>query len=302
MGEIILNERPLTVVEQKRLAELETIVKENFLGFVAVGNALAEVNEKRLYRKGGRTFDGYCNELWEISEKYAYRLIKSASVVNNLSPIGDKISPNYPKLLPANEAQARELAKLEPEEQQQVWQEIIEKHTEKTDDGDVRLHVTAAAVRNKVKAYHSKVIDDVIATVPPPAKHKKNKAKASQPDEKALAFNESFVAFGKHVSAAHRANWRHVPRRVVFDKLSQLLDLVASAGPKEIKKKGCAMELSNREKLEKSGFRIFRMRPEELAVEESISGEWVISVSYETASQLSDGFKELLSDPMSLRG
>ena len=179
MDEITINEKPLTVVEQKRLAELETIVKENFLGFVAVGNALAEINEKRLYRKntpqGTRTFDGYCQELWEISSDYAYRIIKSARVMDNLLTIVNKTSANYPKLLPANEAQARELAKLKPEEQQHVWLEIIETHTEKTDDGDVWIPVTAAVVRNKVKAYHSKVLDDVIATVPPPEKHKNNK-------------------------------------------------------------------------------------------------------------------------------
>ena len=68
--ELIIEEKPLTPAEQNRLSALETIIRENFLAYVAVGNAILEIRESRLYRTdGGRTWpyrrnletgDGYC--------------------------------------------------------------------------------------------------------------------------------------------------------------------------------------------------------------------------------------------------
>lgn len=47
-----------------------------------------------------------------MSRPHAYRFIDTAEVVQNLSPIGDK--------LPTTESQARPLTKLEPEQQQEA--------------------------------------------------------------------------------------------------------------------------------------------------------------------------------------
>jgi hypothetical protein len=54
----IVNEKPLTPAEQGRLSELEGVIRENFLAYVAVGSALLEIREKRLYRNSdGRTWE-----------------------------------------------------------------------------------------------------------------------------------------------------------------------------------------------------------------------------------------------------
>lgn len=53
-----------------------------------------------------------------MQRAYPYRLIDAAMVVDNLSPIGDK--------LPTTESQCRPLARLEPDIQRQAWNEAVE--------------------------------------------------------------------------------------------------------------------------------------------------------------------------------
>ena len=114
---------PLSAKETKRLASIEAQIERNLQGFVEVGNALAVIRTERLYRGTHGTFDAYVRERWDFQKSYAYRLIDAAEAVQNLktSPIGDKI-----EVLPASESQARALGKVEPEQQADVWQQVIE--------------------------------------------------------------------------------------------------------------------------------------------------------------------------------
>ena len=74
----------LTVAEQGRLAELETVIAENFKGFYAVGCALAEINASRLYRHTHQTFEDYCRERFEISRPRAYQYIEAKNTMDNV--------------------------------------------------------------------------------------------------------------------------------------------------------------------------------------------------------------------------
>ena len=75
--DMVLKEKPLTSAEQKRLCELEGLIRDNFLAYVTVGSALLEIRESRLYRNGeGRTWEGYCRALWNMAHQYANRLIR----------------------------------------------------------------------------------------------------------------------------------------------------------------------------------------------------------------------------------
>jgi hypothetical protein len=128
-------------VDQQRFAELERVIERGFGTFVEVGRALLEIQERRLYRGAGhRTFADYVSKRWDLSIAHAYRQIDASKVVDILSPIGE-----IP--LPANEAQARELAPLvgDPEAVRAVWSEAIEY-------GDGRI--TARAIRERVTARH----------------------------------------------------------------------------------------------------------------------------------------------------
>ena len=62
---------------------------------------------------GGKTFEDYCREQWNMSRIHAHRMIEAAYVTNNLLPTGN--------ILPTNERQARPLASLEPAEQVEAW-------------------------------------------------------------------------------------------------------------------------------------------------------------------------------------
>jgi len=95
---------PLTTAEQAELAEQEAIVERGLKSFVDVGHALQAIHEKKLYREQYRTFGEYVKYRWEMGRAYAYRLIDSATIVDELSPIGD--------ITPANESQCRPLTQI----------------------------------------------------------------------------------------------------------------------------------------------------------------------------------------------
>lgn len=295
MGEIIINEKALTVTETKRLEALEGVIKKNFLGFVAVGNALAEIRDKRLYRNDeNRTFEGYCRDLWDMGRKQADKLVNAAHVIENLTPIGVKNEDDPNFLLPINEAQARELSSLGPEEQRRVWQSVLDRRLTQFKKGQFPK-ITALAVKKAVLEYKGKNLEVTL-------EQSTREASANRKDFASEEFVDAYNAFCEQIKTAQAGNWRDTSRSVVFQNLSTLVDLVANAGPKELQKRGCSMELSNREKLAKAGLRLFRMKPADLVIEEWRSGDnWLVATSHDTASQLSEAFKELMDEPRNLR-
>jgi hypothetical protein len=113
------------------LPELEGVIERGLATFVEVGTALAEIRERRLYRETHGDFDTYCRERWGWSARHANRQIEAAAVVSSLGPIGlepsdevEGLTPNGTR--PTNEAQVRELARVEPERRADVWREASE--------------------------------------------------------------------------------------------------------------------------------------------------------------------------------
>jgi len=104
----------LTEDEEKERHRLELMVER---AFYHAGTALRFLRDKRLYRSTHRTFEEYCRERFGMQRAYPYRLIDAAAVVDNLSPIGDK--------LPTTESQCRPLARLDVDEQCEVWQQAV---------------------------------------------------------------------------------------------------------------------------------------------------------------------------------
>lgn len=130
---------PLTKQESKRLKDCEEAIERGLQTFYEVGSALAEIRDARLYRIAYPTFEDYCFEKWGISRRRGYELIAAAAVVENVR--------NCAHEEPANEAQARELSKLDEIAQQAVWQ-IAVGTADKTDEG--KPLVTAAHVKSVV--------------------------------------------------------------------------------------------------------------------------------------------------------
>jgi hypothetical protein len=109
----------LTIIEHQELTHHEAIIERGLQTFTEVGNALLAIRDRRLYRKDYSTFEEYCRRKWNMSQRHANRLVASAAVIQNLGPIG--LIPS-----PANEAQARPLASLAPEQQRKAWALAVE--------------------------------------------------------------------------------------------------------------------------------------------------------------------------------
>lgn len=101
----------LTLAEETTLAELEAIVQRNRWAFIQVGNALAEIRFRRLYRATHPTFESYCRARWGFKRRTAYAYLEATTVATNVH----SSAQNPPSL-----TQARELAVLEPEQQREI--------------------------------------------------------------------------------------------------------------------------------------------------------------------------------------
>ena len=131
--------------EEARLKKCEAEIQKNLEGFVAAGKALKEIQTDKLYKRAGYdTFNEYCRARWDFTNSRASQLITAAEVVENVYNCKQNGGNQNGQPLPANEAQARELAKLEPKQQLTVW----EKTVKMAKDGPV----TAKLVQKEVEA------------------------------------------------------------------------------------------------------------------------------------------------------
>ena len=110
----------LTASEQRELATCEAVIGKGWQTFVTVGEALAQIRDKKLYRLSCDTFEGYCRNRRQYGRSHVYRLIGAAQVFAHLSPIGDN-----PGL--ANEPQVRPLIGLAPDQAKAAWEKGVEK-------------------------------------------------------------------------------------------------------------------------------------------------------------------------------
>ena len=108
----------LTPPQKKELETLESVIEGGWKTFLEVGEALAEVRKKGLYRDYG-TFDEYIKNKWGYSRSYAYNLIGSAEVNEQLSSIEDI------KDKPLNESQLRELIPVPEAKREEAWKSAV---------------------------------------------------------------------------------------------------------------------------------------------------------------------------------
>ncbi len=95
-----------------RLNKLEEIIQKGKWAFVAVGVALYEVKELKLYEVKYLSWDNYCKNRWGFKRAYADQLIKTADAVGKLpKEIGSMLS---------NQRQAQALVVVPESERVQV--------------------------------------------------------------------------------------------------------------------------------------------------------------------------------------
>jgi hypothetical protein len=107
----VLPEPSPTERDAIELAALEAVIDRHLASFMEAGEALSRIRDGRLYRGSHRTWEDYCLERWEFTDRRARQLITAA-----------KIGTTVPV---ANERQARALAPLkkDPEALSAAWRE-----------------------------------------------------------------------------------------------------------------------------------------------------------------------------------
>jgi hypothetical protein len=113
----------LSPPHRQRLRELEEVIDEGLAIFVRVGRALQEIRDRRLYRESHSSFDDYCRQRFGLGRHWAYRQMRGAEVTALLEDVD---SCQQTERLPANEAQARPLTGVDPDEARRAWSLAIE--------------------------------------------------------------------------------------------------------------------------------------------------------------------------------
>ncbi len=136
---------PIIMDESHDLIALEKVIERGLETFVQVGEALAEIRDRKLYRIEHPTFDAYLDKKWSLSRSRACRLIQAAETVKVL-PTGNR---------PQTERQARPLATLPPAQRVEVWEKAV---AASPDGQPTAAEVKAAVEKVKPKATKAKRI------------------------------------------------------------------------------------------------------------------------------------------------
>ncbi|MFH1157101.1 MAG: hypothetical protein V1793_25165 [Pseudomonadota bacterium] len=100
----------LTDEEKSLFGVCEQAIEADLKGFLAVGRALADIRDNRLYRETHKTFEKYCKDKWDLGRRYADQQIDGYEAVaflgskmraialkneteNKMPPIGIKNTP-----------------------------------------------------------------------------------------------------------------------------------------------------------------------------------------------------------------
>lgn len=271
--------RPLSAYEEARLGQLQTVIVENFKSFVKVGQALAEIRDRELYRADFRTFERYCKHVFDIARGTAYRYIAAAEVVDNVSKL--ETSGEIMSMIPANEAQVRPLTLLKPDQQLAVWKAAVE-----------------TAPKGKVTASHvAKVVKGFIGQ---DVKSKIRNAREKVDADQLLGaeFQTAFNALMDQIEFARDSGYKTTSRMQIIAHLDQLRATIAEDGA-EVEPP--AMMAEDRSKLHDAGFSLFRMVESSRTITQ-YPGWSKHSGPYESVAAMERAFRALMLEPMNVRG
>ena len=116
---------PLTLEEENERLRLERQVER---AFYQAGLALQTLRDQKLYRSTHKTFQEYCQDRFNFSRSYSYRLINAVEIVDNISKNVANWQQNSNNILPTTESQVRPLKSLPSAELQSIaWSKAVEK-------------------------------------------------------------------------------------------------------------------------------------------------------------------------------
>ena len=108
----------VTLQESGDLVRLEKTIAQGLQTFVEVGEALAEIRDRKLYRIEHATFADYCKVKWQMSDRRARQLMGASEVVADIAKSGT--------IVPKTESQVRPLTKLQPGQRAEAWSTALE--------------------------------------------------------------------------------------------------------------------------------------------------------------------------------
>jgi len=130
----------LNPVETADLARHESTIDRGLKNFVEVGNALLDINDRRLYRATHTSFKDYVSEKWQMSVSRAYQLCEAAETVKSL--------PAEASTIVDTESKARELAKVPTPERASIVR-LVRKRSESTGKKTTAKDIREAAKTEK---------------------------------------------------------------------------------------------------------------------------------------------------------
>jgi len=191
-----------TIVDLKQdLESLEGIIRVNLKAFYEVGRALLEIRDRKLYCdvKGYATFEEYCRAEWDFTGRYARNLMASTRVIENIGS---------GTIVPLTESQARPLAKLQPDQQREVWQQAVE-----------------TAPEGKVTARHvAKVVSEV--TRDDIQKKVARVEKATHQVTVSPEFEKAYRDFYREVQNAKLEGWKDTDKDKALQLVKYIVDLI----------------------------------------------------------------------------
>jgi len=288
-------EQLLSVREEMRLAALEQLMVKDFAAFYRVGQALAEINESRLYRitpnGKSRTFEQYCKEIHDLAKGTARRYIAAAKTYENVSnwrQIEGGNNGDVIELLPINEAQIRPLTRLRPDQQIQVWQAAVR---------------TARGIKGgKPTAAHVKHIVDQFIGGEAGAKIKKVRQAVEETKTFSGEFKDAFNVFTTAIMNVKAGGYKDASREEIADCLAALGDIIREDGL-DLGERAILGGSKDANKLEKAGYILLRTDRSSMTIKERAGGGWKKSAGpFDTVKEMETEFAALLQDDKHLAG
>lgn len=160
----------LTEDEQRDRLHLERKVER---AFFEAGKALAQLRDRRLYRSTHKTFEEYCKDRFSYTYRHVNYLIAGSVIVDNIkmgtnssqNEQAEEMGTNSSQILPTSEVQVRPLAKLEPQQQQEVWQAAVEEAKGKVPSGRIVKDVVQR-IMERTKAPNPYRVGEVCQILP----------------------------------------------------------------------------------------------------------------------------------------
>ncbi|WP_424217750.1 hypothetical protein ACN20G_36945 (plasmid) [Streptomyces sp. BI20] len=113
----LANTPVLIAQERELLTRCEAALENHRIAYWAAGKALQAIRDGKLFRATHGTFEGYCNELWDITPQYGNQLVRTWRITERLFELARAQGKNSETIVSKKLGigQARELVSLAEE-------------------------------------------------------------------------------------------------------------------------------------------------------------------------------------------